>query len=739
MKKIIALILALVMVFGLVACGSTGSQPTGSTEPAPQQSETPAPQQSETPAPSTPVEETGIYTPGTYTVVAQGFGGPVTVELTVDAKSITDVKLTGKKETPEYGGLALRNLPDVIMNAQSNDFDTVSSATYTTNAVRLAVGSALDQAKGAQVGTVADGKYTVEVIGHEGLVTVTTMFVDGKIKSVSVPANNETIGVGTYAVKYMPSRIVEGQSVNVDSVGGASVSSVTIKQGVAEAIVLAGGSVADFISETEKVVVEEQVTEDVDVVIMGAGTAGIMAAARLVEAGVTNVILFEKSEIPGGCFATAYGGFNNTGSQTIENWGTGKYAYCGDWDTVVGPALLAGINNRATSTMSYADREKEKVTRTVEDMVWLEQNYQTGGELYDWMVSIGVGFSTLGSIPGASSPAFAPGIYSGGCGYAMQFFVERITRMGARIIYNTPVTDLIQAEDGTVTGVVAEGEDGKTWTVTADAVMLASGSFAKNKELLQQYHPETADKYYNAPETLTGDGLILGLKAGGVVDYAGAYQPGFLASYDSHFELAFMHYTTAGIIVNINGDQFGNIMKDNHGMMAAAKADPANGDTFYFVFDNDQAASTRDNEYYGFTTYNAIFEKGEAVHYESLEAAAEALNLPNLVKTVEENNALALAGETNEWGRSNLPFIDTREGVWLIRVDPNYYLTTAGLRVDIDGHVLTENDEIIPGLWAAGDVIGAYEERDGQKYGNGFNVAVIFGSIVGDNMAEVVK
>ena len=718
MKKFLAILLAVVMLVGLFACGQQPAVESQAPSVAPSAAPTKAPE---------PTPEPGIYTPGTYTSVGMGFGGPVTVEVTVDAKAITGVKLTGKGETPEYGGLALRNLPDVIMGAQNAEFDTVSSATYTTGAVKLALNAALEEAKGNAAGTVADGKYTVEVVGHEGLVTVTTMFVDGKIKTVSIPANNETIGVGTYAVKYMPSRIVEAQSVNVDSVGGASVSSVTIKQGVAKAIVLAGGKVSDFIGEVEKVVVEEEVTEEVDVVIMGAGTAGIMAAARLMEAGVTNVILFEKTEIPGGCFATAYGGFNNTDSQTIANWGTGKYAYCNTWD-VTGPILLKGINARNPENQ-----------RTVEDLVWLKQNYQTGGKLYDWMVSIGVGFSSLGAIPGATSPAFAPGIYAGGCGYAMQFFVERITRMGARIIYNTPVVDLIQAEDGTVTGVVAKGEDGKTWTVTADAVMLASGSFAKNKELLAQYHPDVVDKFFNCPETLTGDGLVLGLKAGGVVDYAGTYLPGFLASYDSHFELAFMHYTTAGIIVNINGDQFGNIMKDNHGMMAAAKADPANGDTFYYVFDNDQAASTRDNEYYAFTTYNAIFEKGEAMHFDSLEAAAAALNLPNLVKTVEDNNALALTGEANEWGRANLPYIDTREGVWLIRVDPNYYLTTAGLRVDIDGHVLTENDEIIPGLWAAGDVIGAYEERDGQKYGNGFNVAFIFGSIVGDNMAEAVK
>ena len=721
MKKFLAILLAFSMVFSMAACGASAA----TEEKAP----------AEAPVEAAPA---AVYTAGTYTATAQGFGGPVTVEVTVDANAITDFKVTGMEETPEYGGMAIREMKDAVLAAQSVDFDTVSAATYTKTAAKLAMGVALDEAKGTKTGTVADGKYTVEVVGHEGLITVTTMFVDGKITKVSVPANNETIGVGTYAVKYMPARIVESQSVNCDSVTGASVSSAAIKQGVAKAIVLAGGNVADFQAKVETPVAVQEVPTEADVVIMGAGTAGIMAAARLVEAGVTNVVIFEKSGIPGGCFATAYGGFNNTDSQTMKNWGTGAYAYCNDWETT-GSILLMGINARAVETMSFADQEKGKVERTLEDMVWLKQNYQTGGELYDWMVNIGVGFATLGAIPNATSPAFAPGIYSGGCGYAMQFFVDRITRNGVKIFYETPVTDIVQAEDGTVTGLVATDKGGNTYTVNAKAVMLASGSFAKNKDLLKEYHPNSADAYYNCPETLTGDGLVLGLKAGGVVDYAGAYQPGFLASYDSHFELAFMHYTTPGIIVNINGDEFGNIMKDNHGMMSRAKADPANGDTFYYVFDDDAAAATRDYEGYQMTIYNVIFEKGEAVHYDSVAAAAEALNLPNLAATIEKNNKFAMTGEANEWGRAGLPFIDTREGIWLCRVDPNYYLTTAGLRVDLDGHVLTAEDAVIPNLWAAGDVIGALEERDGQKYGNGFNVAFIFGSIVGDNMAAVVK
>ena len=105
------------------------------------------------------------------------------------------------------------------------------------------------------------------------------------------------------------------------------------------------------------------------------------------------------------------------------------------------------------------------------------------------------------------------------------------------------------------------------------------------------------------------------------------------------------------------------------------------------------------------------------------------------------NNALAIQGpETaDEWGRTKLPYIDTREGVWAIRVDPNVYLTTAGIRVDMQSHVLNADNEIIPGLYAAGDVIGAYEERDGQNYGNGFDAAVSFGAICGDVMAAEIQ
>lgn len=661
--------------------------------------------------------------PGTYVGQAQGFGGPVTAEVTVSYGGITDVKLTGDGETPAIGGAALEALA-ASAKEKGAELDGVAGATYTSNAAREAVKAAL-AGNGGAAGVVADGKYTVNAVGHEGTVVVTTMFQDGKIKSVTVNSQSETEGIGTYAIDRIPGRIVEAQSINVDAVGGATVTSTAIKQGVAQAITMAGGNVNDFSAAPAKAeVVPTQVTEDVDVVIAGAGTAGLLAAARLLEAGVKNVILFEKQDIPGGSMPMAFGGFNGVGSQTYQNWLAGREV------------------PRASLTMSTWDNIGDilgaRYGKTKDTLPWLKQMYEGGGKLYDWMNSIGVGFMSLGTEPALSgSPYFAPGCYSGGCGYAMEFFVDRVTAQGGRIIYNTEVTELIQSADGTVTGVKAVGEDGKTWTVNADAVMLATGSFAKSPELLKEYHPEWADETFIAPETLTGDGLKMGLKAGGVVDYAGAYMPGFLATYQSHFELAFLHYMNVGLMVNVKGDQFANIMVNNHATMAAAKADPANGNTFYYVFDDAGAATIRDYEDRKFT-YKAIFEKGEAVHYDSVEAAAQALDLPDLAQTIATNNDLAMNGGTSEWGQSNLPYLDTKDGIWLVRVEPVVYLTTAGLRVDMDGHVLTDKDAVIPNLWAAGDVIGSYEQRE-TRYGNGFDAAVVFGATVGDRIAEKLK
>lgn len=702
-QRLIALLLVLLLSFSAIGCSKNSDVASNSSS-----------------------EDNNIYTPGTYTGSAQGFGGVIEVTVTVDKNAITDVKAEGLQETEGIGTNALEQLPSKIVEENSADIDIITGATYSSNALISAVNAALSIARGEeQVAKVLnDGKYVVNLIGHEGAISVCTMFVDNTIKSVEVLSHNETQGIGTYAISRMPQRIVEAQSINVDVVSGSTITSNVIKQAVSQAIIQANGDVANFNDEITKPAIQKKdVEENVQVAIMGAGTAGLYAAAQLLEKGVTDIILFEKQDIPGGSMPTTYGGIVLTESEIFNNWGLGSPIFQ-TWD-----AMKAAFVSRLEASGAEFNP----------DLPFSEALFKKAGEMYDWMSNIGIGFTTLGSRSGYSYPFFSPGCYEGGSGTAMEFLVKRIEEKGARIIYDTPVTDLIQDETGRITGLVAEGGDGTHWKVNADAVIIASGSFAKNEELIDKYFPEWSGNTFNTIKSVTGDGLILGMNYGAGIEGMGSYLPGFLASYDSHFELAFMHLTTPGIIVNINGDQFGNIVKDNHSIMSQAKADSKNGDTFYYIFDEAAAIQTRDNQAYGFDHYKAIFDNGEAKHYNSLEECSQTLKLPNLVETVRKNNQLSLAGEADEWGRTNLPYIDSRTGVWAIRVDPNVYLTTGGLKIDTSGHVLTETGNIIPGLFAAGDVCGSVEQKDGRHYAYGFDSAMTYGAIAAETIAKEVK
>ena len=378
------------------------------------------------------------------------------------------------------------------------------------------------------------------------------------------------------------------------------------------------------------------------------------------------------------------------------------------------------------------------------EMPYMTKQYTVAGDLVDWMSSIGIGFNTMGNYEsatqyGASTPYLAPGCYEGGAGYAMMFMAQRVEKYEkGKIIYSTSVTDLIKDEKGRVVGFHAKGDNGASYTLRGKAVCLASGGFAKNPEMLKKYNPDYADFFFNCASSMTGEGIQMGIDAGGYVECANRTLPAFLSSYKSKFELAFIHQSAPGIMVNVRGDNIGNIISDNHYTMAKAKLNKDNGDTFYYVFDEASAVKLRDSESYGFNGYVAMFEKGEAVHYDSVEKASEELNLPNLADAIEANNAAALAGEPDEFGRRNCPYIETRDGLWAIRVDPTFYLTTAGLAIDTDCHVLNEEKKAIPGLYAAGDVCGSIEEKDAKQYGMGFDAALTYGYIMGETLKKEI-
>ena len=575
-----------------------------------------------------------------------------------------------------------------------------------------------------------DGKYVTKAIGHESFVHVATTIFEGKITACEVLQHEETIGIGNFACARIPAAIVASQSVNVPNVRGASITSMAIKTAVKEAITLAGYNVDDFSAEVTKPTDNGVYNEEVDVVIVGAGTSGLVTACRLLEEGYS-VTLVEKRDIPGGSMAMTYGGFATAGSQLQSNYD-------------VDGAYAASTYGSLDSMMGFW-KMMTKYHRTeffTGEMPYMTAQYATSGKVLDWMNSIGIGFNTIGNFEGATqygaaTPYMAPGCYEGGAGYAMMFLAQRVEKYAnGKIIYSTSVDQLLKDESGKIIGVHAKGENGADYTITAKATCLATGGFAKNKEMLQKYSKDYADFFFNCASCSTGEGIQMGIDAGGYVECENRALPAYLSSYKSKFELAFIHSTAPGIMVNINGDNIGNIISDNHYTMAKAKLNPENGDTFYYVFDEASAVKLRDSEAYGFNGYTAMFEKGEAVHYDTVAAAAEACNLPNLQASIDANNTAALSGEPDAFGRKGCPYIETRTGIWMIQVDPTFYLTTAGLAIDTDCHVLNTEKQPIAGLYAAGDVCGSIEEKDAKQYGMGFDAALCYGYIMGETLKK---
>ena len=615
-----------------------------------------------------------------------------------------------------------------------------SAASESTESSAVIEQTDSSKAEPAAPAAPVDGKYVTSAIGHEGMIHVATTMMNGTIAACEVLSHEETMGIGNYACTRIPAAIVKYQSVNVPNLRGSSITSMAVKSAVKEAIKQSGYNVDDFSAEIKPEASTEVIEDSADVIIIGAGTSGLVAAARLLEDG-KSVILVEKRDIPGGSMSMTYGGIATAGSEMQT-----KFDVDGSYRASA-MGTLEGMMNFWQTMDKY-----HRADFFNGEMPFMTQQYTYAGDLVDWMHGMGIGFNTLGNYEGgtqygAATPYLAPGCYEGGAGYAMMFLVNRIgmykdkdgNPMG-KIIYSTSATDLIKDEaTGKYVGCHAEGTTGAKYTLTGKAVCLASGGFARNKEMLQKYCADYADYFFNCASSMEGDGIRMGLEAGGVVECENRPLPAYLSSYQSKFELAFIHNSAPGIMVNINGDNIGNIISDNHYTMAKAKLDPKNGDTFYYVFDEASAAKLRDCESYGFNGYTAMFEKGEAVHYDSVEAATEALKLPDLAASIEANNKAALAGEPDEFGRRGCPYIETRTGLWAIRVDPTFYLTTAGLAIDINCHVLTAEKKIIPGLFAAGDVCGSIEEKDAKQYGMGFDAALVYGYIMADTIKKEFK
>ena len=244
-------------------------------------------------------------TDGTYTAAAMGMDGDVTVELTVEGDAITDVKVDVSGETPGIGAELGDTVIQQILDAQSAEIDGVAGATVSSDAVRAAVTDALAQASGEAADTDAElaftpGTYTETTSGYNGPVEIAVTFDETNVTGIEVVNSAETAQVGTLAYDILIPEIIEANGTGIDGVAGATFTTRALKEAVNTAAEEAGATnLSAFTSNTIEVTAQDPIEGTWDVVVVGAGGAGIAAAAQAAQDGNT-VLVIEKNAQVGG-------------------------------------------------------------------------------------------------------------------------------------------------------------------------------------------------------------------------------------------------------------------------------------------------------------------------------------------------------------------------------------------------------------------------------------------------------
>lgn len=530
------------------------------------------------------------------------------------------------------------------------------------------------------------GTYTAEAEGFHGTIKLEVTVDAEAITGIEVVEHSETAGIGEAALPVLVESVLEHQTTGVDSVAGATVTSEAFKAALTDALTQAGADM-DKMSQPVEADELEAVTMEADVVVVGAGAAGLSAGLKAVQDG-KNVIILEKMGVIGGASAMAGSGTMATGSTWQKEDG-----YEDSPEQLVEDMMENGHNKNDRATV-------ELFANTI-------------GEAFDWLVDEN----------GAAVPYQRSGeptrSYSGvgrGAGVC-QSLCDKFLAEGGTLLLNTPATALI-INDGAVTGVMAEGE-GKAYTINAKAVVLASGGYGANDELVpDEYkafvyagHAGAEGDAIAMVEPLDADLInmdLINTQPNSMILPSGLGQycnPGVSRA-----------YAAGGFMVNQDGERFFNEQANAWDLMQAMKANDAQ----YLImdqaaFDGFNAGMTGSKIYTmeDVETWLADDYEGQPVMKTAatLEELADKLGIPAdaLSASAQAFNEAAASGSADEFGRTPAAAQSEEGPYYALEMHIRYYASLGGLHINDGMQVLNTQQEAIPGLYAAGEVVGGLE------------------------------
>lgn len=563
--------------------------------------------------------------------------------------------------------------------------------------VVLALGCASAQAMTA-------GTYTGTGTGMKGEIAVDVTVTEDKIENIAVTAQQETYGIGygidAAPVESIPAWIVENQSLAADVVSGATITSRAILSAVEAALTEAGADAEALKAKTVEAAPADQVLE-CDVVVAGAGAAGLGAAVAAAEKGAS-VILLEKAGVTGGS-TTRSGGYFIASGTSLQK--------------------ASGIEDSNDDFFAFY----KEIGGDLIDDVKVRDFVDNSAACYEWLVSNGAQFDSVTTVHPTHTVLRVHNSLGGqfmGTGQGGQMtapMTNSFLAKGGTILYNAAADGLVLDADGNVAGLTATMNDGSKLTVNAKAVVLATGGFAGDKELVAKFPSNPAN--YSVPVTVTGDASKIVEAVDGKVEWnfdaANITMVSFTCGVGCYGE-------ASGMIVGEKGNRVSNEYSYFYEYTEALIQD---GSTFgWYITDADDPNGTAQ---YGMMLESTPHAATAAELAELIGADAE-----TLTAAVERYNALCAVGEDADFGKPAEFLNALDKELYAIKLSPSISGTYGGVMTDVESQVINNAGEIIPGLYAAGEA--AFCGLVGSEYpvcGTAIGMSFYFGQVAGENAA----
>ena len=583
-----------------------------------------------------------------------------------------------------------------------------------------------------------------------GEVSVTLTLTDNVITDCTAKGDEETPGIGSAVIEQFPGEVVEGNTINLDSISGATITSNAFVEAAKAALTEAGLNPDDYMAKADKTANGETVSYDADVVVIGAGGAGMTAAMTAADAG-QKVVILESQAMVGGNSARATGGMN--AAKTV-------YQDENEFDQAAGVEKTL-----ATAAEKYADNETiTALAKTVSEQ-WaayqanptgyfdsvelMELDTMVGGkginnpelvktlcegtaDAIDWLDENGITLHNVSSFGGASvkrihRPVNAEGKTVSVGSYMIPLLEENCKKAGVQILLNTTANEILTDASGAAVGIKATGSTGETVTVNAKAVVLTTGGFGANLDMVVEYKPELKGFMTTNAAGAQGQGIEMATAIGaGTVDMDQIQIHPTVEANTAALITEGLRGDGA-ILVNANGERFIDEVGTRDVVSAAEIAQP--GSYSWLIVDQAMVDAS--------SVIQGYIKKGYTKTGATYEELAKELDVDpaTFANTMETWNGYVEAKNDPDFGRTSFANPLNNGPYYAIKVTAGVHHTMGGVTINSATEVLKEDGTVIPGLFAAGEVTGGVH---GANRLGGTAVAdfVVFGRIAGESAAN---